>query len=113
MFFMYDLMVLFVVGMFIFVFVKIIREWVKNNNSPKLSVTAKIIDKRTATHHHHSNGHIHHTHSYYITFEFESGDRMELKVPGNEFGLIIVGDEGTLYFQGTRYLGFERKTASL
>lgn len=113
MLFMYYLMFFLVMGMFIFVFIKIIGEWVNNNNSPILSVSAKIVDKRMATHHHHSNGHHHHTHSYHITFEVESGDRMELNVPRNEFGLLIVGDEGMLSFQGTRYLGFERKIASL
>jgi len=35
-----------VIGMFIFVFVKNISEWVNNNNSPRLSVDAKIVDKR-------------------------------------------------------------------
>ena len=34
---------------------------------------------------------------------------MELKVPRGEFGLLVEGDEGVLSFQGTRYLGFERK----
>lgn len=98
-----------VLGMFIFVFAKIIKEWSRNNNSPRLSVDAKIVDKRASTHHHHSNGHGHHTHSYYITFEVQSGDRMELHVPSSEFGLLVVGDEGILSFQGTRFLGFERK----
>lgn len=97
-----------VIGMFIFVFVKNISEWVNNNNSPRLSVDAKIVDKRMATHHHHSNGHHHHTHSYYVTFQVESGDRMELKVNRNEYNLLTEGDAGTLSFQGTRYLGFER-----
>ncbi len=98
-----------VFGMFIFVFVKNISEWHKNNHSPRLSVDAKIVDKRMATHHHHSNGHHHHTNSYHITFEVQSGDRMELRVPRDEFGLLAEGDEGVLSFQGTRYLGFERK----
>ena len=93
-----------VIAMFVFVFAKLIKEWSHNNNSPRLSVEAKIVDKRSSAHHH--NGH--HTHSYHITFEVQSGDRMELKVPRNEFGLLVVGDEGTLSFQGTRYLGFER-----
>jgi len=39
----------------------------------------------------------------------ESGDRMELHVAGHEFGMLIEGDRGMLTFQGTRYLGFERK----
>ena len=109
MFVMFYLVFFFVIAMFIFVFVKIISEWVKNNNSPRLSVEAKIVDKRMATHHHNSNGHHHHTHSYHVTFEVQSGDRMELRVPRDEFGLLVEGDRGMLSFQGTRYLGFDRK----
>ena len=97
-----------VIAVFVFVFVKGIGEWIGNNNSPRLSVEAKIVDKRTATHHH-NGAHCHTAHSYHITFEVRSGDRMELAVPESEFGLLIEGDEGILSFQGTRYLGFERK----
>ena len=103
----YIMFVLFI-AVFIFAFVKIIGEWIHNNNSPRLSVDARIVGKRMATHHHHSNGHHHHSHSYHITFEVQSGDRMELRVPKSEFGLLAEGDEGVLSFQGTRYLGFER-----
>ena len=78
MFGMFYIMFFLVFAMFIFVFVKGISEWVHNNNSPRLSVDAKIVDKRMATHHHHSNGHHHHSHTYHITFEVQSGDRMEL-----------------------------------
>ncbi len=97
-----------VMGMFIVTIIRNIGEWVNNNNSPRLSVDAKIVGKRMKTHHHHSNGHHHHTHSYYITFEVQSGDHMELKVPRIEYGLFVEGDEGVLSFQGTRFLGFER-----
>ena len=47
--------------------------------------------------------------SYYVTFQVESGDRMELSVTGSEYGMLVEGDEGKLSFQGTRYLGFERE----
>ena len=43
-----------------------------------------------------------------MTFEVESGDRFELKVPRSEYGLIVEGDQGKLTFQGTRFLNFER-----
>ena len=46
--------------------------------------------------------------SYYVTFQVESGDRMEFSVSGAEYGMLIEGDRGRLSFQGTRYLGFER-----
>lgn len=45
--------------------------------------------------------------SYYVTFQVESGDRIEFCVKGSEYGMLVEGDRGRLTFQGTRYLGFE------
>ena len=104
-------MEIFIVLFFIVFFLiigKNIAQWFKNENSPRLTVPAKIVDMRRHTHHHHSNGHHSHTHTYHVTFEVESGDRMELKVSRNEYGMLVVGDSGRVSFQGTRYLGFER-----
>jgi len=104
---------LFVVGTFVFNGVKSFGQWRKNNNSPRLTVPATVVTKRTDVTRRRSggtNGH-HHYHTstnYYVTFEVESGDRMELHLSGPEFGLLVEGDHGKLSFQGTRYLGFER-----
>lgn len=103
-----------VIGMFIFVIVKGISEWNKNNHSPRLTVDAQVVAKRTnVSHHHHSNTGNSGFHSgtsttYYVTFQVESGDRMEMHVSGSEFGMLVEGDQGKLSFQGTRYLGFQR-----
>lgn len=93
--------------LFFAVLAKNIAQWFKNENSPRLTVPAKIVDMRRKTHHHHSGGHHHHTHSYHVTFEVESGDRMELRVTRGEYDTLQVGDSGKVSFQGTRYLGFE------
>ena len=45
---------------------------------------------------------------YYVTFEVESGDRMEFSVDGREYAMLAEGDTGKLTFQGTRYLSFVR-----
>lgn len=45
---------------------------------------------------------------FHVTFQVESGDRMELPVSGREYGMLAEGDIGKLTFQGTRYLSFER-----
>lgn len=90
--------------LFFAVLAKNIAQWFKNENSPRLTVPAQIVDKRRKTHH----GHHHHTHSYHVTFQVASGDRMELKVGRSEYDRLIVGDSGWVSFQGTRYLGFER-----
>ena len=99
---------------FVVTFVRGIGEWHKNNNAPRITVPARVVSKRTSVshgHHHSVNGHMHTTSStwYHATFEFESGDRMELGVSGSEYGMLAEGDSGKLTFQGTRYLSFERE----
>ena len=96
--------------LFFAIVLKNIGQWFKNESSPRLTVPAKIVDMRRKTHHHHANGHHHHSHTYYVTFEVESGDRMELKVSRSEYGMLTIGDVGEVSFQGTRYMGFERKS---
>lgn len=108
---MFSLVFFLVIGVFIVTFVKGISQWNKNNNSPRLTVGATVVAKRTNVSRHHHGGDIHHTHhstTYYVTFQVQSGDRLELHVAGHEYGLLIEGDKGNLTFQGTRYLGFER-----
>ena len=109
---MFTLMFILVFGIFIVTIVRNITQWNKNNNSPRLTVPAAVVSKRSHTsHHHHNTGGHHHTHhstSYYVTFQVDSGDRMELHMSGQEYGLLVEGDKGSLTFQGTRYLGFER-----
>lgn len=108
-----------ILAVVIFNFAKGLGTWHKNNNSPRLTVSAKIVAKRqNTTHHNHPNAgdasgaHEYHTTSsttYYVTFQVESGDRMELAVTGSEYGMLAEGDEGKLTFQGTRYLAFDRE----
>lgn len=97
-------------GTMVYIFVKNISTWNKNNNSPRLTVTAKIVAKRTKVFHNQQSDGFSTTTStsYYVTFEVKSGDRMELSVAGKEYGQMAEGDVGELSFQGTRFLGFER-----
>lgn len=103
-----------VVGGIIFSMVRNVNQWNKNNNSPVLIVDATVVTKRTdVTHHHHNSGndamdHVSSTTWYYATFQVESGDRMEMGLSGDEFGMLAEGDMGKLTFQGTRFLKFER-----
>lgn len=102
----FSLIFISVIGLFAFVIIRSIVTWTKNNNSPKISANAHIVTKRTSIH-----GGTHNTSassSYYATFEFETGDRLELHIPSSEFGLLAEGDKGILLFQGTRYLSFQR-----
>ena len=110
---MFTIVFVIAIGTFVVTAVRGVGQWNKNNNSPRLTVPATVVAKRTnVTRHRHNgaNGHHHHhtSTSYYVTFQVESGDRMELHVAGEEYGLLVEGDRGNLSFQGTRYLGFER-----
>ena len=90
-----------VIVVFIVLTVRGILQWLKNNNAPKTPVQARVVTKRmfaqagAAT-------------SYFITFEFLSGDRKEFHIRFRDYGLIAEGDNGILTFQGTRFISFER-----
>lgn len=109
---MFTIVPIFIIGVFIFIIVKSVTQWSSNNNSPRLTVSAVVIAKRTNTSRgaHHMNDHMHTTTTttYYVTFQFESGDRTEFTLSGSNYGILVEGDTGMLTFQGTRYLGFER-----
>ena len=81
-----------------------IKTWNYNNHQPKLSVIAKVVTKRTE----HSRSDNSSSTWYYATFEVESGDRIEMGISGEQYGLLVEGDVGELTFQGSRYLGFKR-----
>ncbi|MDE7354217.1 MAG: DUF2500 domain-containing protein [Acetatifactor sp.] len=115
---MFILVFIVIIGIFVVIIVKGISTWNKNNNSPRLTVAAEVVSKRIdVPHHRHANAgdltgaHGYHTTFstwYYVTFQVDSGDRMELSVSGSEYGMLVDGDRGKLSFQGTRYLSFER-----
>ena len=93
-----------VLGSIIVTLIRGVGEWNKNNQSPKLTVPATVVAKRSDVHRGIET--MHTFTSYYVTFQVESGDRMEFSVSGREYGLLVEGDTGRLTFQGTRYLGF-------
>ena len=66
-----------------------------------MTAPAQVVAKRTHVWGDHSRT------DYYATFQFASGDRLELEVPHDRFGYLVEGDNGSLTFQGTRFLGFE------
>ena len=112
---LFSVVFLLVIGTFVVILVRGISQWNKNNHSPRLTVPATVVSKRTnvSRHHHHNHAgtgmHPSSTSTtYYVTFQVESGDRMEFHVSGQEYGLLVEGDHGSLSFQGTRYLDFER-----
>lgn len=104
-----------VICIFAFVLISNLSTWAKNNSSPRLTVPALVRTKRTQVGRARGANNMTRGYTrYFVTFEFESGDRLELMFDGSEYGLLAEGDNGMLSFQGTRYLGFVRdRTQSL
>ena len=105
---------IFIITFIIFV-IKGISEWSYNNKQPILDVDCKVVSKRINVSQNggytDANGHNHvgsSSTSYYVTFEFENKDRMEIHVSGKVYGSIVENDVGKLKFQGTRFLDFNR-----
>ena len=103
---LFPILFLVVLGMILCAIIGNISTWNKNNHSPRLTVPATVVAE--VSRHHTDNTMMHTFTTYYVTFQVESGDRMELTVSGSDYGMLVEGDIGKLSFQGTRYLGFER-----
>ena len=107
---MVPLMFVLVFGSIIVTLIRGVGEWNKNNQSPKLTVPATVVAKRSDVHRGIET--MHTFTSYYVTFQVESGDRMEFEVSDMEYGMLAEGDSGELTFQGTRYLNFQRNESA-
>ena len=96
---MFQMVFVCVCAVILFLIVKNISTWNKNNHSPRLTVPATVVTKRTqVTQQQHANA---------GDPTGAHGDRMELRVSRSEYGLLAERNQGNLSFQGTRYLGFE------
>ena len=87
-----------------------VAEWAHNNSLPVQSVPARVVAKRTEMRgrgSHYSGRRVWTT--YFVTFELDSGERLEFGLYGQAYGLIAEGDRGVLTYQGTRYHGFQRQ----
>ncbi len=108
MFLMFFVVFFLALGIIVFTLVRGVAQWKHNNESPRLSIEATVVAKRTRVSTHHHNDMPTRSTTYYATFQVASGDRMELVIPSAQIGYLVEGDRGTLSFQGTRFLGFER-----
>lgn len=102
-----------ILGIILISILKRFLQWSKNNNSPIEEKNAQIVAKRMCKAIH-INNHAHDginshqsTTIYYITFEIQTKERIELQVSGKQYGLLVEGDCGLLFLQGTRYKDFQ------
>jgi hypothetical protein len=113
---MFTIVPIFIVIIFIIVIGGIIFSivrYVKNASSPKESTFVSVVAKRMEVRHHsHPNNDIHHSNSsrtyYYITLEFDNGERKEYLDVKQLYGLVVEGDTGFAQIQGEWIVAFER-----
>ncbi len=119
--FLFELVpILIVIGFIVIIGIIVMNgaRYVKNARSPRESSYARIVAKRTevqhtTNHNHHQDGSMHPTHSsrtyYYITLEFDNGDRREYLDVKQLYGLVVEGDQGYASTQGEWIVAFERE----
>lgn len=77
-----------------------------NKRQPILSEHSVIISKNSRSHQQKNYSAI--ITLNYATFNIDNGERMVLKIPDNEFDLMLEGDTGSLTFQGSQFICFSR-----
>ncbi|WP_018759201.1 DUF2500 domain-containing protein [Paenibacillus terrigena] len=95
-----------VVGGFLYAMVRGLRIWMGNNASEVVKRAVKVVDKRTEVWG--GSGDSSTNTNYYVTFEMDEQSRIELPVRADRYGLMVVGDQGELTYQGTRFKEFHR-----
>lgn len=111
---LFPIVFILVIGFILYNILKSVIQWHRNNQQPILYVDATIVSKRSHTssigaNKHNGNLRQRSNTTYFATFELEGGERMELTVSGNDYGMLAEGDKGELTYQGTRYHGFKRR----
>ena len=104
---------LLVIGVFIFIIVRGIMNYTKNASQPILTENVRVLGKRTnvSSHMNSSNSNMNNRRTsttYYVAFETDAGQRLELRMSGREYGIIMEGDTGNLMYQGEWFKGFDR-----
>ena len=80
----------------------------KQGRNPIYNIQAEVKGKRTHIEADPENPTIPKT-RYYVTFHKRDGNRVEMEVPGEDYGLAAEGDEGILvYSKGDKFIVFKR-----
>ena len=80
----------------------------KQGRKPVYNIQAEVKGKRTLIEADPENPNIPKT-RYFITFHKRDGNRVEMEVPGEDYGLAAEGDEGILvYEKGDGFIVFKR-----
>ncbi len=80
-----------------------ILSYLNDKRKPIVSCSAKVLDKRE---HFRRTGEHGSSTTYYVTFELDNNERIELRIPHRKIGYVVKGDRGILNFQGKLFVDF-------
>ncbi len=117
--------IVFVIVMMVIQFVRMGRQRAANAAAPEVQAQAKVIGKRMENMGQSMSGGMlplpsRHTvvvrmgddtvyQRNLVSFEQPGGERFEIEVPADQFGLIAEGDTGTVTMKGTEFVAFARE----
>jgi len=93
-----------IVAVVAFFIKKALAEQLANDDAPVVKVPATVMRKRVEVT---GSGKSAKSHCRAL-FQLEGGEKVELPIPGDEYGFLNEGDTGTLTYQRLRYKGFAR-----
>ncbi|MCR4884157.1 MAG: DUF2500 domain-containing protein [Clostridiales bacterium] len=104
-----------IAGVLLFVLLRSLYIWNKNNHSPRVTEEAEVYTKRqdfSTFMNRGRNVHFGSYHSiyvrYFVVFKTQNSGMVKLRVSSDDFDMLREGEKGQLTFQGTRFLGFEK-----
>ncbi len=88
----------------VYVFLDNFKDWI----SPKLTVVATVVAKKTVVVNTTQNGCASTNYMYQVSFRVENGEVLAMYVPRSDYKLLVPGDVGRLTAKRTQYISFER-----
>lgn len=77
----------------------------RNDNAREVTVSATVIGKRAEISGMRNSGP---STWYYVAFETDTRQRIELMTYGNDYGILFEGDRGLLTYRGDEFVSFQR-----
>ena len=74
-----------------------------NSKLPRISAHAKVVSRRTFSG---TKADSVGPRRYFMTFEYDTGDRAEYQVSEDAYSYFDAGDEGTITVRGTEFISF-------
>lgn len=94
---------------FYYAIYRLIKGAIGGGFAPRRTVEAMIVKKRLSCDLHHHGAEVFTNHertNYFVTFQIQNNQRIELQVKESQYDLLFDGERGRLTFQGKRYIRF-------